>query len=438
MVRQRSHARPWSPAARWKPHARRRRQHAPLSTRWQIVAPGDPGQIALPDPARIPELGLSVGSASLEVTRARLDDFTYGTLAYSRPIRAQLGCPRHRHGPGALRVTCARPSLEALASLASRAGFRAVSARLARSRGSDVVLRPRRSLALRRRASGHHHLHGRRPSGAASNSSECVVGDAGPDFRVIETAPSAASCARRRLATLHRMPTRSKRDATDSTWKSARESGEGYEKSRTCTGEGIACRAGGCVGLCAGRVGTAQQRRLRVLGGRSRQREHRLHAQRRGASSSRSSSATRSPTSPAERDDRAGRQRPGRARRRRRGRAQSIAPLQPAGLPARPARGRRISPRASSTPAPHTALTRTPRTASARRARSSPTSSTRSRTSTCSPTTPRCSSRSRRSADGEHGSNRVRRRSAGRRRSRAPTIPTPTSIPRTRSTCAPS
>ena len=123
-------------------------------------------------------------------------------------------------------------------------------------------------------------------------------------------------------------------------------------------GDGLACRSGACLNLCddapreRSNVGCeywAVDLDNAVIGATATP----------PRSSSRSSSRTRArPRRPTSRSSRTTAQ-PGDAPAPREVARRAIAPLQPRGLQARPARGRRLEPRRRrSTPAPHTALTR--------------------------------------------------------------------------------
>jgi hypothetical protein len=50
---------------------------------WTIAAPGHATELELPDPATLPDLGLSRGAVTLEVNRARIGGFDYGALRFS-------------------------------------------------------------------------------------------------------------------------------------------------------------------------------------------------------------------------------------------------------------------------------------------------------------------------------------------------------------------
>jgi hypothetical protein len=52
-------------------------------TRWTIVVPGEARGVALPDLAQLPGLGPRRGAVSVQVTRAAIADFDYGSMRYS-------------------------------------------------------------------------------------------------------------------------------------------------------------------------------------------------------------------------------------------------------------------------------------------------------------------------------------------------------------------
>jgi hypothetical protein len=50
---------------------------------WTIVVPGEAHDVSLPDLSKVPDSGLRPGPTTIHITRARIDDFDYGSV---RPV----------------------------------------------------------------------------------------------------------------------------------------------------------------------------------------------------------------------------------------------------------------------------------------------------------------------------------------------------------------